>query len=93
MGVSGRTVYTQSQESEGGLVVRAIDSVLVRSPALEWRKSRASENGENCVEVAVTGPSVWIRDSRDKAGPVLVVEYGRWREFVERVRDGELTGG
>lgn len=71
--------------------MHAVDSVSVQAPAFEWRKSQASDNDDNCVEVAFAGSSVWIRDSRDKTGLVLVVEYDRWREFVERVRDGELT--
>jgi hypothetical protein len=63
-----------------------------QGPTLTWRKSLFSGNTGDCVEVAIAGSSVLIRDSRDKAGPVLVVAYGRWREFVERVRDGGLTG-
>jgi hypothetical protein len=61
-------------------------------PVLAWRKSRASAGDGECVEVAVEGSSVLIRDSRDNQGLVLVVEYGRWLEFVQRVRDGGLTG-
>ena len=72
--------------------VHAVDSVLVQTPAFEWRKSHASDNQGDCVEVAFEGSYVWIRDSRDKAGPVLVVAYDRWREFVGRVRAGGLTG-
>lgn len=92
MGVSGKAVYTHSQKARRWFVVRAIDSVPVRCRALEWRKSRASAEGTDCLEVRVAGSSVWIRDSRDKTGPVLVVEYWRWREFVECVRGGQLTG-
>jgi hypothetical protein len=61
-------------------------------PVLVWRKSRASSDTGECVEVAFEGSSVLIRDSRDKQGLVLVVEYDRWREFVECVRGGQLTG-
>ena len=63
-----------------------------RYPVLAWRKSRASSDAGACVEVAVEGSSVLIRDSRDRQSLVLVVEYGRWREFVQHVRDGAPTG-
>lgn len=72
--------------------MRDIYAVPVRGSRPEWRKSRASASGGDCVELAFDGSSVWIRDSRDKAGPVLVVKYARWRDFVDCVRDGELTG-
>jgi hypothetical protein len=62
-----------------------------RGPTLTWRKSLSSEGSADCVEVAFEGSSVWIRDSGDKAGPVLIVEYGRWLEFVQRVRTGDLS--
>lgn len=60
-------------------------------PTRVWHKSHASETSGNCVEVAFEGLSVLIRDSRDNQGPVLVVEYGRWLEFVRRVRTGDLS--
>jgi Domain of unknown function (DUF397) len=56
--------------------------------ALEWRKSRASADSGNCVEVAIRGASVLVRDSRGQPDGVLEVTSGRWREFVGGIRDG-----
>jgi hypothetical protein len=40
----------------------------------EWRKSsRSSGNGGNCVEIAHSGANAGLRDSKNVAGPVLVV--------------------
>ena len=63
-----------------------------RYPALSWRKSTASADTAACVEVALDRPSVLVRDSRNASGPVLMVAAGRWREFVERIRNGDLAG-
>jgi hypothetical protein len=62
-------------------------------PAPAWRKSRASADSGNCVEVAFEGASVLIRNSRDKSGPILVVTGGRWRDLMLRIRGGELGCG
>jgi hypothetical protein len=49
-----------------------------------WRKStRSSGNSGDCVEVAGNLPGlVGVRDSKDPAGPVLVVDPAAWRAFV-----------
>jgi hypothetical protein len=44
----------------------------------------------NCVEVAASAADVYIRDSKDRTGPVLKVKIERWREFVAGLRDGEF---
>jgi len=59
-------------------------------PVPVWRKSRASESGGACVEVAFDRSSVLIRDSRDESGAVLMVAVNRWRELVARIRNGDL---
>jgi hypothetical protein len=48
----------------------------------EWRKSTGSSANANCVEVAMTGPAVAIRDSKNAAGPVLVVASSGWVAFL-----------
>ncbi|MGA4861664.1 DUF397 domain-containing protein [Streptomyces lavendulocolor] len=58
--------------------------------AAPWRKSTYS-NGEggNCLEVLDDLPGVVpVRDSKNPAGPVLVVTAPAWRAFVEGVSAG-----
>jgi hypothetical protein len=54
-----------------------------------WRKSKHSNNGGNCVEVArnLSGV-VAVRDSKDPAGPALVLEPGQWRALLAVGRAG-----
>ncbi|AEW97479.1 MULTISPECIES: DUF397 domain-containing protein [Streptomycetaceae] len=50
---------------------------------LSWFKSSYSgTEGDNCVEVAVTGQAVHIRDSKDEDGPHLTVGRDEWARFV-----------
>ncbi|MEU9762116.1 DUF397 domain-containing protein [Streptomyces sp. NPDC001834] len=47
-----------------------------------FRKSSYSELHGECVEVAVNVPgSVAVRDSKDPAGPVLIVAPAAWDSF------------
>ncbi|MFE3688813.1 DUF397 domain-containing protein [Streptomyces sp. NPDC059095] len=60
--------------------------------AARWRKSTYS-NGEggSCVEVSDDFPGIVpVRDSKNPAGPALVVEGGAWQGFVNGVRSGAL---
>ncbi|MET7615700.1 DUF397 domain-containing protein [Streptomyces sp. NPDC005408] len=57
--------------------------------AAAWRKSTHSggDGGESCVEVADGFPGVVpVRDSKNPAGPVLVIGAASWTAFVEGVR-------
>ncbi len=58
--------------------------------AAAWRKSRRSGDSGGCVEWARAGDRVGIRDSRHRDGPVLDVDAGAWRAFVEALKDGSL---
>jgi hypothetical protein len=54
-----------------------------------WKKStRSGSNG--CVEVALLGSQVVVRDSKDREGPMLFFTPAEWDAFVGGVRDGEL---
>lgn len=55
-----------------------------------WRKSsRSSGNGGNCVEVAGNLPDVVaVRDSKDPAGPMLLVTPAAWSAFTTTVKSG-----
>lgn len=55
-----------------------------------WRKSSFSGNSGNCVEVAVTGSAIGVRDSKDRDGNVLSFTPGGWREFLAAVQDGQF---
>jgi hypothetical protein len=62
---------------------------------LVWRKSSATADQGNCVEIACDvgiapeGSSVLVRDSRDPSGAVLAFSPGDWSAFLRRVRAGD----
>jgi hypothetical protein len=78
--------------SARSLVNREGDPVadLDQSSPLVWRKSTSSEAG-SCVEVAIKGQSVLVRDSKDTPGSTLKISIQDWRKFLNWVKDG--TGG
>ena len=51
---------------------------------LAWFKSSYSSgnNGESCVELALTPGTVHVRDSKDVTGPRLVFAPDTWARFV-----------
>ena len=50
---------------------------------LAWFKSSHSgTQGDDCVEVALTGQAVHVRDSKDAAGPHLTFGRAEWARFV-----------
>jgi len=56
-----------------------------------WRKSSRSGGQGNCVEVADNLPgAVAIRDSKDPAGPALVVDPASFAAFAEAVKSADL---
>lgn len=54
--------------------------------SLAWRKSRKSKQGD-CVEVARFDDAVFVRDSKDRAGPRLQFTSDQWQTFI-----GEILG-
>jgi hypothetical protein len=64
----------------------------VPNGALAWHKSSYSAAGGHCVETAqLPGGRQAIRDSKDKAGPMLVLTPQQWRTFVEGMKNGEFS--
>ncbi|NED93247.1 DUF397 domain-containing protein [Streptomyces sp. SID11233] len=61
-----------------------------------WFKSSYSDNGGDCVEVAVNLVAahdvVPVRDSKDVSGPALNVPTGSFVAFVAGVKAGEFGG-
>jgi hypothetical protein len=55
-----------------------------------WRKSiHSGDNAGQCVEVALLGAVVGLRDSKDeRKGPVLACTPGQWDAFIAAARDG-----
>jgi hypothetical protein len=57
------------------------------APEGVWFKSSySSPEGGNCVEIADLNTEVGIRDSKNTAGPALVVPAGAWSAFVSLAR-------
>jgi hypothetical protein len=56
---------------------------------LQWRKSSHSLSGE-CVEVASSGPKIFVRDSKDKHGSAPTFSESAWHSFVIAVKQGVL---
>ncbi|MFG3256013.1 DUF397 domain-containing protein [Streptomyces sp. NPDC048172] len=62
--------------------------------AANWRKSSySSNNGGNCLEVAVdfTGGAVPVRDSKDPKGPALLIPADAWGAFVAGIKNARVT--
>ncbi|WP_432991120.1 DUF397 domain-containing protein [Dactylosporangium sp. CA-233914] len=57
-----------------------------------WRKSSRSNGngGANCVEVAVTGARIGVRDSKNPTGPVLQFTTTDWESFVDGTKHGRF---
>jgi uncharacterized protein DUF397 len=56
-----------------------------------WRKSSRSPDGPpGCLECAIVGERVGVRDSHDPTGAVLVFGRRAWSDFVAGVKLGEF---
>ena len=57
----------------------------------EWRKSSRSPDGPpSCLECAVVGDRVGVRDSHDPAGEMLVFPRRAWADFIAGVKAGDF---
>ena len=65
--------------------------MIDRMAFTNWRKSRRSGGGDNCVEVAFAPDgTVGVRHSKDPDGPILVFTPSEWDAFTGGVHDGEF---
>lgn len=56
-----------------------------------WRHGTGSTGSDStCVDVAVRGGTVLVRDSKDPHGPSLRFGFDEWQVFLDGVRDGEF---
>jgi len=51
-----------------------------------WRRSRRCESSA-CVEVALIGEGVALRDSKDPNGPRITFTLQEWRSFVTSLQE------
>ncbi|MFC9115281.1 MULTISPECIES: DUF397 domain-containing protein [Streptomyces] len=60
------------------------------SSELNWFKSSYSSgnDGNSCVELALTPRIVHVRDSKDTAGPRLAFASTAWARFLPYVQQG-----
>ncbi len=61
----------------------------LEGPRVVWRKSTASDSG-SCVEVAVVGGSLLVRDSMNRNGPVLRFSLADWSAFLAHASTGDV---
>lgn len=58
--------------------------------ALSWRKSSLSGEGD-CLEFTRTREHVWVRDTKNPAGPTLGFTRTGWATFLIGVQCDEFT--
>ena len=55
---------------------------------VRWFKSSRSGSATNCVEVAFGTGAVGVRDSKNPAGPALVLAADVWAAFAAGIKAG-----
>jgi len=57
---------------------------------LPWKKSTRSSGNGACVEVAITGEGVAVRDTKDRTKGPHIYTHAEWDAFIKGVKDGEF---
>lgn len=55
-----------------------------------WRKSKRSNNGGNCVEVADLQSGIGVRDSKAPDAGRLTLSRDGWAALTARAKNGDL---
>ncbi|MGW4883421.1 DUF397 domain-containing protein [Streptomyces murinus] len=58
-----------------------------------WRKSSYSGHNGDCVELAESGKTVALRDSKDLQRPVVSVGWRAMATFVSALKGGHMVAG
>ncbi|MFJ5101751.1 DUF397 domain-containing protein [Streptomyces sp. NPDC088554] len=69
------------------VVGRSDAQTFIAGVGARWRKSSYSGGANNCVELAVVGTRIAIRDSKCPEQPVLVLSRARVRAFITGIRE------
>jgi hypothetical protein len=71
-----------------GICSKGSDREVADFSGADWRKSTHSMGAGNCVELAhLPSGEVAVRDSKNQAGPVIVLSSGQWEAFADDVRN------
>ncbi|MFJ9242474.1 DUF397 domain-containing protein [Streptomyces sp. NPDC101776] len=63
-------------------------TVAEPAPEHAWFKSSYSDAGQNCIEAAhLTPTGIAIRDSKNAAGPTLLLPVTAWAPFLTHLRE------
>ncbi|MDL4813561.1 DUF397 domain-containing protein [Actinomadura opuntiae] len=53
---------------------------------LQWHTSTYTGSGGNCIEIACRDEAVYVRDSKNRSGPVLVITRADWWYLLHAIR-------
>lgn len=71
---------------------KAVTGDRAITPPAQWRKSSYSGDTGNCIEIArIETGHIAVRDSKNPAGPMLIIDRTAWRSFLSSVRAQPAT--
>ncbi|MEA5366115.1 DUF397 domain-containing protein [Amycolatopsis sp., V23-08] len=60
--------------------------MIIPGGSKTWRVSSYSQEGNNCVEVAIGDLDVDVRDTKDRQGGQITLSAAAWRAVIDQVR-------